>query len=123
MAKSKKLSFDQLPGDVQSALLGSDHAIDQETLLRELLESFGGPKEIAKTMYMEFHDAPPGGITRQRIMELFVRLIMSSDDKNGSRVKHPVDMTKEELLNTTTALFKVTMDGTLPQGLTEALDS
>ena len=118
MAAKKKASFDQMPAKVQSLILDDSNAIDQETLLKEIISGFGGAKEIANTMVKEFKDAAPGGITRQRIMELITRLVVNVSESNSMLVKRASDMTDQELKDVAVRMFAQALEAKDAKGKT-----
>lgn len=121
MAKRSKVKFDELPSQIQKAIVLDSNQIDQETLLSAIVDKFGGPNEIAATVYREYHDGQPGGITRQRIIEMITRLVINVSENNANLVKRPTDMTDQELKDVAGKLCMAAMESANAKGKTEGV--
>jgi hypothetical protein len=86
-----------LPKALALALEDRKASVDAGTMLGDLIEVWGGPRQLAVDIYSEFQRAAKGGMTRQRILEMFQRLIMHTSDRDLANVARPADMTDEEL--------------------------
>lgn len=91
--KAKK----ELPEGLTRALANRKASADSEALLSHLIEIWGGTERLAKDIYAEFQKAAPGGMTRQRIIEMLQRLILSNQDRGLGTVVKPSDLSDEEL--------------------------
>jgi hypothetical protein len=86
-----------LPKALALALVDRKSSVDAGTMLGDLIEVWGGPRQLAVDIYSEFQTAGKGGMTRQRILEMFQRLIMHTSDRDLANIARPADMTDEEL--------------------------
>lgn len=86
-----------LPKALAAALADRKSAVDAGTMLSDLIEVWGGPRQLAVDIHAEFNRAAKGGMTRQRILEMFQRLIMHTSDRDQTKVVRPADCTDEEL--------------------------
>lgn len=102
----------ELPKGLTRVLSTQKASADSDTLLKDLLEAWGGTKQLAMDIYKEYQKAPEGGMTRQRILEMFQRLILTNTMHEIGRSKSPSDMTDEELQEIALEYAKrVTSDG------------
>lgn len=86
-----------LPRALAMALQDRKVSADAGTMLGDLIEVWGGTRQLACDIHAEFQRAPKGGMTRQRILEMFQRLIMHTSDRDMANTARPADMTQEEL--------------------------
>lgn len=94
MAKRKKPELS--PGLV-NALKDQGLSVDSGSLLRELIDVWGGPRQLALDLHNEFHAAQPGGQTRQRIMDMLQRLVVNCTNDDLNRPIDPTDLDDAEL--------------------------
>jgi hypothetical protein len=87
----------RLPKGLTKALSEKKAGLDSEALLNDLVDIWGGPRQLAVDIHQEFQGAPSGGMVRQRIMEMIQRLILTNTTHEIGRIAKPSDMTKEEL--------------------------
>lgn len=87
----------KLPEGLTRALATRKASADSEALLSHLIEIWGGTERLARDIYAEFQKASPGGMTRQRVIEMIQRLILSNQDRGLGNVIKPADLSDEEL--------------------------
>ncbi len=87
----------KLPKALAVALASRKASADAGAMLSDLVEVWGGTRQLAVDIHAEYQRAPKGGMTRQRILEMFQRLIMHTSDRDMANVARPADMTDEEL--------------------------
>lgn len=87
----------ELPEGLVRALATRKASADSEGLLSHLIDRWGGTERLAHDIYGEFQKAPKGGMTRQRIIEMIQRLILSNQDRGLGSVVKPSDLSDEEL--------------------------
>ncbi len=83
---------------VITALADSVPGFDRAGLLSAIIFSFGGQENLGAAIVSEYHNAPIGGMVRQRILDLICRLI--SQHSNVERLKPVEEMDTEELHQT-----------------------
>lgn len=87
----------EIPTGLARALIERKAGVDSEALLNDLIEVWGGPRQLAIDVHQEFTKAPSGGMTRQRILEMMQRLILVNTTHDIGRVIKPADMSTEDL--------------------------
>lgn len=87
----------KIPKGIEKALVERKSGVDSEAFLNDLIEVWGGPRQLALDIHDEYEKAPPGGMVRQRIMEMLGRLIVNNTLHDIGKSAKPSDMTKEEL--------------------------
>lgn len=87
----------EIPKGLLRALAERKPSADSEALLTDIIEVWGGTRQIAIDLHKEFQKAPPGGMTRQRIIECIQRLILTNTTHEIGKFSKPDDMTDEEL--------------------------
>lgn len=98
MAKTKKTDdASKIPKGLQRALAERKASADSEALLTDLIDVWGGTRQLALDLHNEFQKAPVGGMTRQRILEMIQRLIVTNTTHQIGQTLAPSDMTDEEL--------------------------
>ena len=103
----------EIPKGLARALADRKPSADSEALLTEIIEVWGGPRQLALDLHKEFKGAAEGGMTRQRILEMIQRLIVTNTTHEIGVTVKPSDMTDEELEETAMSYVKkVTGDGT-----------
>ena len=95
MAKKKPPA--DIPKGLHKALAERKPSADSEALLTDLIEVGGGTRQLALDLHQEFQVAAKGGMTRQRILEMIQRLIVSNTTHAIGQSVTPSDMTDEEL--------------------------
>ena len=80
---------------VVSELARGVPGFDRAGLLSALVEAWGGQDEVAKSIHQEFLVAGRGSMVRQRILDLFCRML--SQHSNDEHVRPVEDMNEEEL--------------------------
>jgi len=55
-------------------------------VLSHFIHEAGGPRSLGKLLYQEYKDAKPGTSTRQRLLEMVMRLLSSANALHGSRL-------------------------------------
>lgn len=86
-----------IPKGVARALAERKPNADSEALLNELIKSWGGVERFAADVFQEFQHAAKGGMTRQRILEMMQRLILTNTTHEIGKAIRPADLTDEEL--------------------------
>jgi hypothetical protein len=87
----------ELPKAVAKVLADQKANADSAALLNDLIEVWGGTKRLALDIYGEYQKAAPGGMTRQRILEMLQRLVITNTTHEITRVRSPSDMDDQEL--------------------------
>ena len=95
--KSSRLKRPELPAAVAKVLAGDKVSADSAALLADLIEVWGGTKRLALDIHAEFQKASPGGMTRQRILEMLQRLVITNTTHEITKIRHPGDMDDEDL--------------------------
>jgi hypothetical protein len=85
-----------LPAAVARALEDKKSAVDAGTLLSDLIEVWGGTRQLAVDIHAEFQRASKGGMSRQRILEMFQRLIMYASDRDATKVVRPAELSQAD---------------------------
>jgi hypothetical protein len=84
-------------GHIAKAIAESRPSVDSGLLLADLIEVWGGTKQLALDLKREFDAAGAGGMTRQRILEMIQRLIITNTTQDIGRSAEPSELTDEEL--------------------------
>lgn len=71
--------------------------IDQSVLLQDIIDSFGGPRQLAMAFVSEYHAAQPGGLARQKLLQTIQHLIISTTQFHLTKVKDETKLSDEEL--------------------------
>lgn len=96
-AREPKNKITGLPPDLAKALTQRRRNADSEQLLLDMIEVWGGTRQLALDMHQEYQNAPAGGLTRQRILEMVQKLIVNNTNHDIGKLEKPSDMTDEEL--------------------------
>lgn len=94
MAKKKPK---EIPKGLERALAERKPSADSEALLTDLIEVWGGTRQLALDLHTEFQGAAAGGMTRQRILEMIQRLVVTNTTHKIGQTFAPSDMTDGEL--------------------------
>jgi hypothetical protein len=86
-----------MPKGLARALAERKANADSEALLADMIEVWGGTRQLALDLYAEFQGAAKGGMTRQRILEMIQRLIVTNTTHEIGRTIRPSDLTDDEL--------------------------
>ena len=86
-----------LPPGMTRALADRKASADSEALLSDLIEVWGGTRQLAIDIHAEFQSAGKGGMTRQRILEMFQRLIITNTTHEIGQTTRPSDLSDEDL--------------------------
>ena len=87
----------ELPAAVAKVLAGQKVTTDSGALLSSLIERWGGTDRLAADIHGEFQGGTKGGMTRQRILEMMTRLILTNTTHDIGKARVPSDMGDEEL--------------------------
>lgn len=111
--KPSKPNPDQLvPKALARALAGQKPGVDSAGLLSDLIDVWGGTRQLAIDMHAEFQRATKGGMTRQRILEMVQRLIVTNTTQELNKPITPSDMSQEDLEQVALAyLRRISDDG------------
>jgi hypothetical protein len=113
MAKAKEKKQRDIPKGLLRALAQRKASVDSEALLTDLIDVWGGSRQLSIDLRKEFNAAAPGTMVRQRIMEMLHRLIIVNTTHQIGTTHAPSDMTDEELEETALSYMrKVTSDAT-----------
>lgn len=96
----------EIPKGLARALAERKPGADSEILLNDLIEVWGGTRQLAMDIHKEFVKAAPGGMTRQRIIEMVQRLIITNTTHEIGKTYKPSDMDDDELENMAVAYMK-----------------
>lgn len=113
-SKPKSEEFaQQLPKGVVRALADRKPSADSEKLLIDLIDVWGGTRQLALDLHKEFQAAGAGSMVRQRILEMIQRLVVTNTTHQiGSPIK-PEDLTDGDLEQTALDYVKrLSGDGT-----------
>ena len=94
MAKKKPK---EIPAGLMRALAERKPSADSEALLNDLIEVWGGTRKLALDLHAEFQHAARGGMTRQRILEMIQRLVVTNTTHAIGQTSTPSDMSQDEL--------------------------
>lgn len=97
MATKKKPVKQPIPKGLARALVERKPNTDSETLLNDVIEVWGGTRRLAQDMFSEFQGSKSGGMTRQRILEMIQRLIITNTTHEIGKTVRPADLSDEEL--------------------------
>lgn len=86
-----------LPPELAKAIAANPKNANSEQLMLDLVEVWGGTRQLALDIYNEFQKAPAGGLTRQRILQMFQGLVVTETNRDSGRSEKPSDMTDDEL--------------------------
>lgn len=113
MAKAKDKKTREIPKGLARALAERKASADSEALLTDLIDVWGGTRQLALDLHKEYQSAAAGGMTRQRILEMIQRLVITNTTHQIGSTQAPSDMTDEELEATAlNYMRKVTSDAT-----------
>ena len=87
----------EIPPAVLSALAARKPGIESGELLSALTRQWGGADRLAISIHDEFKNAQTGGMTRQRILEMITRLIVTTTEREHVKSVRPADMSTEDL--------------------------
>lgn len=87
----------QMPKGLARALGARKANTDSEALLNDLIDVWGGTRQLAIDVHAEFQKAAAGGMTRQRILEMMQRLILTNTTHEIGKTIKPSDLTDTEL--------------------------
>lgn len=87
----------EIPPGLRRALADRKPGADSEALLADLIDVWGGTRQLALDLYQEFKSAGAGGMTRQRILEMIQRLIITNTTHDIGRQVNPSDLSDDEL--------------------------
>lgn len=105
----------EIPKGLARALAERKANADSEALLADLIEVWGGTRQLALDLHAEFQKAAAGGMTRQRILEMIQRLIVTNTTHEIGRTIKPSDLSDDELEDLAmTYVKRVTANGTAP---------
>lgn len=74
--------------------------VDQAVFLQELMDVFGGPRDLARAMYEDYQAGQPGSLIRQKTMQAIQHLIISTTQFNLTKVVNASELSDEELERT-----------------------
>lgn len=97
MAKMTHSTASTLANATKRLIAGKGATIDQGVFLQEIMDVFGGPRELAIAMYADYKAAPNGGLARQKFMLAIQHLIISTTQFNMTKVLRAEQLTDEEL--------------------------
>ncbi|WP_143206407.1 hypothetical protein [Singulisphaera sp. GP187] len=86
-----------MPKGLARALGERKASADSEALLTDLIEVWGGTRQLALDLHNEFQKAQVGGMTRQRILEMIQRLVLTNTTHEIGKNIKPSDMDDAEL--------------------------
>jgi hypothetical protein len=111
MAKAREKKPREIPKGLVRALATRKASADSEALLTDMIDVWGGTRQLALDLHKEFQNASPGSMTRQRILEMIQRLVVTNTTHQIGSTQAPSDMTDEELESTAmNYVRKVTSD-------------
>lgn len=97
MSNHRDVLARKLTRDVRNLIDGKGSTIDQGVFLQELMDVFGGPRQLAIAMHQEYMEAQPGGLARQKLLQTIQHLIISTTQFNMTKVRDPSKMSDEDL--------------------------
>lgn len=109
---SKFLDRAKTPETLVELLGERQRGIDSDELVRAITSEWGGATALARDIKEEFDAAKPGSVTRQRLLEMFARLVVQTTDREHTKVRRASDMTDEELKRFAAQLMPQTKEGT-----------
>jgi hypothetical protein len=71
--------------------------VDTAALLTEIIDVWGGARNIALDMKLNYESSPKGSVVRQRTMDTIQRLIIQNTASELSRPKNPEDLDEADL--------------------------
>jgi hypothetical protein len=80
--------------------------IDSGALLATLIEKWGGIDRFAADIMLEYQAAKPGGLTRQRILEMINRLCVVVTTQEIARPREAASMSDEDLVEAARTLVR-----------------
>lgn len=100
-AKRRRDSLEKIERDACNTLItkagpGGANVPHSAELLEELMTYFGGVKGYASMFAKQYHEAPPGGSMRTRMLESMTRLVAANTAMGGAQ--KPVSMMSDDEL-------------------------
>ena len=100
-AKRRREALEQIERNACNTLItkagpGGANVPHSAELLEELMTYFGGVKGYASMFAKQYHEAPPGGSMRTRMLESMTRLVAANTAMGGAQ--KPVSMMSDEEL-------------------------
>lgn len=93
------------PDAMREAIAATGNGVDSGMLLNSLIECWGGAGAFARDIFSEYQQGKPGGLTRQKILEMVSRLTIVVTNQQIARPRKPEDMTDDELAAVAAALL------------------
>ena len=120
MPRRKRPGSSELAASIRS-LIDSKNTIDTGTLLSSIVENFGGTDVLAKEMVGEYKIGKPGGLPRQKFMQMFQALVISATNASQTKIVRPAEMSDEDLEDLSNEYIGMVQDGFLiPSTASEA---
>ena len=94
--------------------------VDTGALLNALIEQWGGVHRFASDIFAEYQQGKPGGMTRQKILEMVARLVTVVTNQQIARPRGAGDMSDDELTEAIEAMIGSLSGGTAPAAPAEA---
>jgi hypothetical protein len=82
----------RLPPGMLRQIKAQPLTVDSASLLKDLIEEWGGTKKLAHDIRREFARAPRGGQIRQRILEMIQRLVINVTNDDLAKPLDPTAM-------------------------------
>lgn len=107
--KQREAVLDKMPKGLARVLADRKASADSEALLTDIIEVWGGTRQLALDLHSEFQNSKAGGMGRQRIIEMIQRLIVTNTTHDIGSAKKPSDMTDQEVEETALAYARRVM--------------
>lgn len=74
---------DELLGEGIKKLISKKSTPHMKELVEDLIDEWGGARQIAKALYQTYNAAPQGSMTRSRILDRVISFIQANTDDKG----------------------------------------
>jgi hypothetical protein len=92
-----KAAQDSSTKAIRSALTTRHLGNDSNELLVQIMEQWGGPREFARNMWVEFSAAKPGSLIRQNLLEMIQKLVVNNTNHSITQTVNPTDLDDEDI--------------------------
>jgi hypothetical protein len=82
---------------VAELLKGTTPALDSGQLLRDIIARWGGIERFARDLVGEFTAAKKGSFTRQKMLEMIQKLVVTNTVHQVTKIERPEDLETEDI--------------------------
>ena len=91
---------DEMLGEGIKKLISKKSAPHMKELVEDLIDDWGGPRQIARALHQTYQSAPPGSMTRSRILDRvisFMQTVKEDDAENEFDDETLIAVIKQEM--------------------------